>query len=84
MSDQAQEQIVAALSDLRDALQADGADLAVVGVDGPTVRVRLIVGPETCHECIMPKDFLEEVLLMRLREHFPEISCVQLEDPRLG
>ncbi len=76
------EQLAAVLSEIRESLQADGADLDVLGLEGSTARVRLLVGPSTCQECIMPKDFLQDIMLMRLQEEVPGVSRVELDDPR--
>lgn len=70
--------------DLRSALQADGADLELKGVENGVAGVRLLLGPETCLECIMPKQALEQILLASLRgsgDH--QVERVELDDPRL-
>jgi hypothetical protein len=69
-------------SDLRQALQADGADLEMEGVTDGVATIRLILGPEACLECIMPKDTLEKMLLVSLRQA-DDVSSVDLLDPRL-
>lgn len=70
------------LKDVREALQLDGADLELLGVDGTVARLRLVVGPETCLECIMPKDFLEQMMLPNVQAAIPEVTRVALDDPR--
>ena len=47
-------------------------------------QVRLIVGPDTCLECIVPKQILESVLLIALQKEDTSISCVAVVDPRLA
>jgi hypothetical protein len=78
------EQLAGALGTVRASLQADGADLEVLGLEGSVCRVRLIMGPETCQECIMPRDFLEQMMLMNVQEALPQVTRVEMEDPRDG
>jgi Fe-S cluster biogenesis protein NfuA len=75
-------QMAEALQSVRESLQADGADLEVLGLDGTVGRVKLVVGPETCQECIMPRDFLEQMMLMNVQEVLPQVTRVEVEDPR--
>ena len=76
--------VTLALGEISKILQADGADLDVLGLECNTVRTRLLLGTEACLECIMPKDVLEEIMLMSLKESMPEVERVQLDDPREG
>jgi hypothetical protein len=75
---------VAGLADLRASLQADGADLMLESVDDGVATVRLVVGPETCLECIVPKPVLESVVLVALTKHDDSITSIDLIDPRLS
>ena len=71
--------------ELRRALQADGADLTLDAVQEGTAMVRLILTPAACLECIMPKDTLEQMLLVSLRgEGRREVQRVELLDPRVS
>ncbi len=74
--------VLEALEMLRGGLQADGADLQLVGVQGGEVRVALVVTPETCLECIVPGPVLHKVIETSLRRAWPEMRSLQLEDPR--
>lgn len=76
------EHLADALYDLKESLHADGADLALDGVCGGVAQIRLIVGPETCLGCIVPKEVLESVVLVALRKHDQSISGVAVVDPR--
>jgi hypothetical protein len=71
-----------ALSGLQSGLRADGADLVLEDVRDGVAHVRLIVGPETCEECIVPKAMLEPVVLMALQDGDPTITSVSVDDPR--
>ena len=81
-TDGARGQLSAALEGMQESLRADGADLEMLGLEGTTARVRLVVGPETCMECIMPKEYLEELMLATVQETMPQVDRVDLEDPR--
>jgi Fe-S cluster biogenesis protein NfuA len=74
----------AGLNDIRESIQADHADLEVIGLDGSTARVRLVITPDTCRECIVSKSILESIMLESLRDTMPEVSAVELEDPRVA
>jgi hypothetical protein len=70
------------LDTLADTLREDGADLSLDSVDAGTARVRLVVGPDTCTDCILPRDHLESVLLAVLSKADATITAVELVDPR--
>ena len=74
----------AALADLQASLQADGADLKFEGIHAGVATVRLVVGPETCLECIVPKPILESVVLVALKKHDDSITSIKMIDPRLS
>jgi Fe-S cluster biogenesis protein NfuA len=80
----ARARLEAGLNDVRESLQADHADLEVIGLAGSTARVRLVITPETCQECIVSKSVLESIMLESLRNTMPEVSAVELEDPRVA
>jgi Fe-S cluster biogenesis protein NfuA len=70
------------LEPLAESLRADGADLRLEGVADGTVRVRLVLGPDACEECILAKEHLEAVLTAALQEADPTVVAVTVEDPR--
>lgn len=72
----------AGLKDVREALHLDGADLEVLGLAGGVARLRLVVGPEACLECIMPKEVIEQMILHDVRATMPEVMRVTVDDPR--
>ena len=76
------ERAAQALEGLREGFQADGADLELVGVEGLTARVRLVVTDETCQECIVPGPMLQQILGAAIRRACPELEIVEVEDPR--
>jgi hypothetical protein len=75
-------QLEAGLAQVREALRLDGADLEVLGLEGAEARVRLIIGPEACLDCILPKEFLEQMLLHDVQAAMPEVTHITLDDPR--
>lgn len=66
---------------LKEALKGDGADLELDRIEDGVASVRLILGPEACLECIMPKDTIEQILLTSLSKSEP-VTHVRLDDPR--
>jgi hypothetical protein len=70
------------LEPLAESLRADGADLSLESVVDGTVRIRLVLGPDACLECILPKEHLETVLMAALHKADPTIVAVRVEDPR--
>jgi hypothetical protein len=69
-------------SDLQVAIRADGADLVLEGITEGIATVRLVTGPETCLECIMPRETLEMILFASLSQTDGSLQKVQLIDPR--
>lgn len=70
------------LLSVREPLQADGADLALISYNDGVVSLRLVLDNVECMECILPKDHLEKVILSQLRNSVPGVQSVALEDPR--
>ncbi len=73
-----------ALDEVRSLVQADGGDMKLVGVDGDAGKVDLLLVLEgaSCEECVMPRDFLEQIALEMLRRKVPAVSTVSIDDPR--
>ena len=76
------DEATAALTEARELVQADGGDLVVDAVDGVTIRAHLVVEGAECAECVMPKQFLEQVALDIVRRQLPSIGQVEIHDPR--
>lgn len=64
------------------ALNADGADVRVVEVDGRRVELRLSVADASCAECVMPGDVLEGLFLDALATAGHQVERLRLDDPR--
>lgn len=72
-----------ALVDLRTGFADDGADLRVSAWPTPTsVEVSLVLGPDACLDCIVPKNLLEPMVSGTIRAAVPEIDTVTINDPR--
>ena len=47
-----------------------------------TVRAHLVIEGAECAECVMPRQFLEQVALDMLRRELPNVGKIEIEDPR--
>ncbi|MHB8328124.1 MAG: NifU family protein [Acidimicrobiales bacterium] len=81
MNDQL-EHVASAIEPLRQSLQLDGADVAIVQIDGATVELSLDVSNASCKDCVLPQDILEQTLLLTIRKKVPGIATVKVHDPR--
>ena len=68
------DKVKAALDTIRPALQADGGDVELVGVDDGVVTVRLT---GACSGCPMATLTLKEGIEQRLKELVPEVKSVE-------
>lgn len=64
------------LTPVRQLLQADGGDIELVGMDGATAELRLVIAGAECAECVLPRPMLEDVAAKLLG------VPVRIEDPR--
>jgi Fe-S cluster biogenesis protein NfuA len=75
--------IAPALDDARALVQADGGDMRLTGVDDAgTVRIELVLEGASCAECVMPREFLEQIVLDMLKQKSLAVSSVAIDDPR--
>jgi Fe-S cluster biogenesis protein NfuA len=76
--------ITPALDEVRALVQADGGDMKLVGLDGDVGKVDLLLVLEgaSCEECVMPRDFLEQIALEMLKRKVPAVAAVSIDDPR--
>jgi hypothetical protein len=74
--------LTAALDEVRGLVSADGGDVLLDGVDGDTVRLRLVLETAHCVECVMPRPFLEQVSLGVFQRNGVEAAVVAIDDPR--
>lgn len=71
-----------AIRPVRDILQADGADVEVLGWDDDVLALRLRLDEASCAECVLPRASLEQTMLAMLRSSLPSVRAVRLTDPR--
>jgi Fe-S cluster biogenesis protein NfuA len=73
-----------ALVEARTLVQADGGDMELVGLDQATstVRLRLVLDGVDCHECVMPRPILEDMVGGMLSRQVPTVARVEIDDPR--
>jgi hypothetical protein len=76
--------IVDHLGELRELVSQDGAELELVAVDGAqrSVSLQLVLDGVECLDCVMPRDYLEQLSLDILRRAVPELERVSIADPR--
>jgi hypothetical protein len=75
------EAIVAAVEKL---VKPDGGAFELAGVDeaARSVSLRLVLDGVECIECVLPRDYLEQLSLSLLREELPDLERVTIDDPR--
>ena len=71
-----------ALDEIRSLVQADGGDMLLTSVVDATVNLQLVVEGATCVECVMPREFLEQIALGMIRKQAPDVAAVTVDDPR--
>jgi Fe-S cluster biogenesis protein NfuA len=74
--------VTAGLAPVREVLQSDGGDIELVGVDGATARLRLILETAGCAECVLPRPLLETIALQMMQPLVPGLRAVTIDDPR--
>ena len=74
--------VTAGLAPVREVLQSDGGDIELVGVDGDTARLRLVLETAGCAECVLPRPLLETIALQMMQPLVPGLSAVAIDDPR--
>ena len=72
-----------AVGELRALVALDGGDVELVSATGGTVALRLVLEGAECRECVMPKEFLEQVALDMVTTRLSEVSAITIDDPRV-
>jgi Fe-S cluster biogenesis protein NfuA len=62
-----------AIEEVRPAIQADGGDVSLLGIEGSVVRVEL---HGACKNCALASSTLADFVAERIRLYAPEISDV--------
>jgi Fe-S cluster biogenesis protein NfuA len=73
-----------AVGELRAMVALDGGDVELVSASAGTVAMRLILEGAECRECVMPREFLEQIALDLVSTRLADVSVVTIEDPRDG
>jgi len=71
-----EERVAFAIEEVRPAIQADGGDLALVNIEGATVKVSL---HGACRGCAMANSTLTDFVAERIKLYAPEITNVVAE-----
>lgn len=73
----------AGLAPVRELLEPDGANIALLGIDGGTIRLRLLLESVECTDnCVIPRAMLETLALQMMQPLVPGLTAVNIEDPR--
>ncbi len=75
-------QLDEAVGELRGLVSLDGGDVELVSASGGAVSLQLILEGAECRECVMPREFLEQIALDMFGSRLPEVSAVTIDDPR--
>jgi hypothetical protein len=76
------EQAEEAVAGLRALVAADGGDVLITDTGDDSVRLALILETAECAECVMPRQFLEQVALDMMKPTLPGLDRVDIDDPR--
>ena len=74
--------VATALESVRSLLQADGADIELVGLEGEVAELRLVLIDANCAECVLPAPLLQDVALRLMQPQVPGLAAVTIDDPR--
>lgn len=71
-----------AVGELRAMVALDGGDVELVTATDTQVDLRLILEGAECRECVMPKQFLEQIALDLVSTRLPAVNTIFIDDPR--
>jgi len=66
----------------RDLIYLDGGNVTVITATETKVTLRLVLEGSNCKECVMPGDFLSQIVLSAAQAQLPSLETVHIEDPR--
>lgn len=76
------EDLEGALTPVRETLQADGADVQVAGWNSRVLTLDLRLETVECADCVLPRESLEQTMLLLLQPSLPSLQEVRVTDPR--
>ena len=79
MSDQ---RVIALVEELNDIVAADGAALRVTDATDSTLALELDLTESECPECVVPKQFIIDIVAARFAETGEPAPAITLFDPR--
>jgi Fe-S cluster biogenesis protein NfuA len=74
--------IAPALAEARAIVRLDGSDFDLLSIDDDTVRLRLRLDGASCPECVLPRGYLESLVLDMMRRRSTDVTAVVIDDPR--
>jgi Fe-S cluster biogenesis protein NfuA len=74
--------ITPALDEARALVQADGGDMKLRSIEGDSLNIDLVLEGASCAECVMPREFLEQIVLDMVKQKAPGVAAVRIDDPR--
>ena len=74
--------VEAALAEVREIVAADGGDIVLESFTNGVAHLRLVLDTAECRECVMPRNFLEQIALDKMQPQVSSLTGVQIADPR--
>ena len=63
-------------------VEQDGGSIELVQFTNDSMELNLLLDSAECAECVMPKQFLEEVFLAQAQTIYGNLRSVLINDPR--
>ena len=79
MTPEIAEQLKTSLTEL---VAQDGGAIELVQFTGDSMEFNLILDSAECAECVMPKQFLEQLFLDQAQKIYGNLRSVLINDPR--
>lgn len=74
--------VLALVEELNDIVAADGAALRITDATPAALALELDLTESECPECVVPKQFIVEIVAARFAEHGDPVPDITLFDPR--
>lgn len=73
-----EEQISVFLRQFEAAFTADGAKFKIVECSPASIRIQILLDEQTCRDCIMPQEVIQEIIESNLRQTFDIRPSIQI------